>query len=244
MSFLAMAWAMQQGRECKLPTGERMLLVALANAHNGTTGRCDPGQAVLHDDTGLTERHIRDLAVSLVERGLLQMKKVGRALHYRLMMDGAPRHETKTPEASSYDIPEISSPVVDTTPEPSSGNGRDDTGTQTPRYRNSVPKTPELSSAQPRIEPGREPKEPPVGPHGVGTARRADGTNPRAVGTNPRANGANPRVGGNNPRAKGTNPRYRNGFHVVDGGIIDATAEEIADFQDFRSNLRRRIANG
>lgn len=244
MSFSAIAWAMQQGRNCRLPTGERMLLVALANAHNGTTGRCDPGQAVLHDDTGLTERHIRDLAVSLVRRGLLQMMKVGRSLHYRLMMDGTPRHETGTPESTSHDTPEVSSPVVDTKPEPSSGNGRDDTGTQPPRYRNSVPKTPELSSAQPRIEPGREPKEPPVGPHGVGTARRADGTNPRAVGTNPRANGANPRVGGNNPRAKGTNPRYRNGFHVVDGGIIDATAEEIADFQDFRSNLRRRIANG
>lgn len=93
------------------------------------------------------------------------------------------------------------------------------------------------------------PKEPPVGPHGVGTGtpaepgtppRRADGTNPRVVGTNPRATGASPRQQRANPRAKGTNPR--NGFLAQrfgpSGPIIDATAEELAEFHAFRGNLR------
>jgi hypothetical protein len=65
------------------------------------------------------------------------------------------------------------------------------------------------------LESEKERKNPPVGPHAVGTGtpqagtppRRVDGTNPRAEGTNPRAAGTNPRALVANPRANGTNPR-------------------------------------
>jgi hypothetical protein len=76
-------------------------------------------------------------------------------------------------------------------------------------------------------------KEPPVGPRSAGTgATRGDGTNPRAMGTNPRAIGTN-------PRAK----THRNGFVELERRLaassptIDATAEEVADFQAFRRRL-------
>lgn len=210
MSIPAFAWAMKCARKLKLPTAERMLLVALADSLNVKTGQCNPGQEELSANTGLTARHIRDLVPKLVGLGLVEVQKRGRALCYHLCMDGA-RHAA-TPEPSSGIKQEQASPVK---PEPASGNGRDDTGTWSPRYRNSVPKTPEPSSAQPFLEPGREPKEPPRSPPVAGGRRRA--------------------------------PKFRNGFHVLDGGraapTIEATADEMADFQAFHGRMRG-IANG
>ena len=54
------------------------------------------------------------------------------------------------------------------------------------------------------LESEEERKSPPVAPHAVGGARRADGTNPRAEGTNPRGPGRS------NPK-----PKYRNGFLAI-----------------------------
>jgi hypothetical protein len=239
VSFSAIAWALEQGRSRSLPTAERMLLVALANALNDKTGRCDPGQAVLHAETGLTERHIRDLVVSLARRGLLQFIKVGRALHYRLLREIAASHGAVKPEPSSdvtETIQELGSAIVDTTQEPSSSNGKDDSGTWTPRYRNPVPTIPEPSSAKP-IRETRETKEPPVAPHRVGGgATRADFSNPRALGTNPRG-----------PRTKPSGNAFsdmRRALAAAHNVItIDASAEEVADFQAFHQQLRR-VANG
>ena len=105
-------------------------------------------------------------------------------------------------------------------------------------------------------------KEPPVGPHGVGTgtpakpgtppARRADGTNPRALGTNPRETGANPRSNGSSPRAQGSNPRSKNRFHDkaremdAQGITIDGLPQPIVNFYEATGVRPRRIggANG
>lgn len=154
MSFPAIAWAMKWSRKLKLPTAERMLLVALADSLNIKTGRCDPGQEALADNTGLTSRHIRDLMPNLTGHGLVKIVKRGRALGYQLCMDGVPRYRAPIPEPSSANKQELASAV---TPEPSSGNGHDDTGTWSHRYRNPVPKIPEPSSDKPYLEPGREP---------------------------------------------------------------------------------------
>ena len=52
MSFQALAWAVRQ----KLPCTQKIVLVMLADRHNGDSGRCDPSHDRLAGACGLTRR--------------------------------------------------------------------------------------------------------------------------------------------------------------------------------------------
>lgn len=260
MSAPAFAWAMNRARELKLPTSNRMLLIALADRANGECF-CYPSQETLAGDTGLSSRQVRDLAPALERVGLIRIEKRGRLLYYHInrpngmhqeqtnkSRNPVPLSETTTPEPASAIIPEPSSAIPPQTPEPASGNGAVNTGTRTPQYRNSATILPEPSSDKPYLrEPRETKKEPSRSPPTGAGGRRADGTNPRALGTNPRATEDNPRKTGTNPRSS------RNTFHdkareldrqiAAAGLTIDASPGEVVEFNQFLGQ-RRAIAHG
>ncbi len=73
MSWAALAWAVRQ----KLPSTQKLVLIMLAERHNGDTGRCDPSHSRLAEDCGLSARSIVDQLAKLEEAGYL--RALGRA---------------------------------------------------------------------------------------------------------------------------------------------------------------------
>lgn len=68
MSFQAIAWAVRQ----KLPCTQKIVLVMLADRHNGDTGRCDPSHDRLASDCGLTRRSVMDQLAKLDKAGFIR----------------------------------------------------------------------------------------------------------------------------------------------------------------------------
>lgn len=163
MSVSAFVWAMARARELRLPVGERMLLIALADRANGHC-YCYPGQETLADDTGLSSRQVRTLAPTLEGHGLIRIEKRGRVLYYHILRGNStaiPEVTSaiagQTPEQASAIAPSKPEVTSGITPETISGNGRD-TGSPGPEYRKPLP----TNLREPRKKVSKE--EPPLGP--------------------------------------------------------------------------------
>ena len=179
MSIPAFGWAMQQGRELKLSTALRMLLIAIADRQNGDR-YCTAGQDCLADDTGLTTRHVRDLVRELQKLGLIAIERFGHYQRYQVL-----RAQVAEPSSGMKPSrPEASSGMRRRKPEASSGNGRarpeassgdhrkpvpvspvdngDQTGNPCTPNRKSTTLSPELSSPKPYYNQEREPKSAPA----------------------------------------------------------------------------------
>jgi len=60
MSFTAIRNAFVAVSEHKLSIPAKLVLFALANRHNQETGRCDPSNATIAKDMGISERAVRN----------------------------------------------------------------------------------------------------------------------------------------------------------------------------------------
>ena len=67
MSFHALAWAVRQ----RLPSTQKLVLLMLAERHNGDSGQCNPSLELLADDCGLSRRSVIDQIAKLQEAGYL-----------------------------------------------------------------------------------------------------------------------------------------------------------------------------
>jgi hypothetical protein len=68
MSVVAVRWALEQ----RQAGGARVVLIALAEAHNGRTGRCDPSQAGIAEQLGVTLRTVERAVSRLRTLGLVE----------------------------------------------------------------------------------------------------------------------------------------------------------------------------
>jgi DNA-binding transcriptional ArsR family regulator len=68
MSIDAMSWAFKQD----LPPSEKLVLLSLADHHNGGTGLCIPSQASVAEQTSMSVRTVQRHMASLEERGLIR----------------------------------------------------------------------------------------------------------------------------------------------------------------------------
>lgn len=114
MSIAATRWAYTV--ECRCAS-EKAVLVALADCHNGKTGRCDPGVEYLGGRVGLGERQVRRHLDALADRGIISREQKhinGRRAGYRYTLAGALHDRTSTTgrEASTTGHPR---PVDDRT---------------------------------------------------------------------------------------------------------------------------------
>ena len=71
MSFQAMTWAVNQN----LPALQKIVLLMLANYCNNKTGQCNPAQATLADECGLSLATCKRKIVELEQLGLLIIEK-------------------------------------------------------------------------------------------------------------------------------------------------------------------------
>ena len=117
----------------KIPTGEKLLLLALADFSNND-GTCYPGQARLADMCSVTDRAIRDQLNKLIKRGLVE--KIHRSQGdgggrksnlYRLILPGTLWYNLKN--AQPEDSSGWAQPEVHDTP---TGSSRHPTGSQLP----------------------------------------------------------------------------------------------------------------
>ena len=133
MSFQAIAWAVRQ----KLPYTQKIVLVMLADRHNGDTGRCDPSHDRLAGDCGLTRRSVIDQLTKLDKAGFIRthhrvIDKLKTSNQYTLMLAfGTPA-----------DVKEFHIDVK-----------------QVPGVVNVVPSSSEPVAYKPVKEPVKEPKE-------------------------------------------------------------------------------------
>lgn len=67
MSFQAMTWAVK----AKLPTGEKIVLLMMAN-YADADGKCWPSLTTLSRDTGLSKSTVQRAIKSLVKQGLVK----------------------------------------------------------------------------------------------------------------------------------------------------------------------------
>lgn len=108
MSLKAIAWAMEV--TCPSPTA-KLVLLTLADAHNGHTGDCYPSLARIVKSTGLSDSGVKAAIRSLEGNGLVnrevEFDPTGRTrgVRYHLACDniGRGRHETP-PHAQSVNI--------------------------------------------------------------------------------------------------------------------------------------------
>ena len=68
LSHKATYWAFRQ----KLPVLQKIVLIVLADRHNGDTGRCDPSIAKVAEDCGMSSDSVRNAIKALREKGLLE----------------------------------------------------------------------------------------------------------------------------------------------------------------------------
>lgn len=95
MSFRALIWAVDQD----IDPLEKVVLVTLADHHNGQDGMCFPGLPLLVERTGMGLSTVKKKLVSLIERGLISRYRWGRASAYVLAISGV--EERPDPEAPS-----------------------------------------------------------------------------------------------------------------------------------------------
>ena len=67
MSHKATVWAFSQ----KLPALQKLVLIVLADRHNGDTGRCDPSMERISEDCGMSKRSVRSAIRSLETAGII-----------------------------------------------------------------------------------------------------------------------------------------------------------------------------
>ncbi len=70
MSFQAMAWAVNQ--PCK-NSGEKLVLIMLANHCNSHTGQCNPSQKLLADECSMGVSTLKNHLQSLADAGLIEI---------------------------------------------------------------------------------------------------------------------------------------------------------------------------
>jgi hypothetical protein len=68
LSHKATYWAFRQ----KLPALQKIVLIVLADRHNGDTGRCDPSIARVAEDCGMSSDSVRNAIKALRGKGLLE----------------------------------------------------------------------------------------------------------------------------------------------------------------------------
>ncbi|WP_444893613.1 helix-turn-helix domain-containing protein [Microbulbifer sp. TRSA001] len=84
MSFEAAAWAIK--RRTRTPTA-KLVLIALADCHNGDTGQCDPGNTYLADVAQCTKRSVINAIEELEALGYICTEKSnGRKTNYDLLL--------------------------------------------------------------------------------------------------------------------------------------------------------------
>jgi len=69
MSFAATTWAVRQ----KVPALAKLVLLLLADRHNGDTNRCDPSMDRLADDCGMSKDSVKRQIKVLSDRGLIRV---------------------------------------------------------------------------------------------------------------------------------------------------------------------------
>ncbi|MCE8520824.1 helix-turn-helix domain-containing protein [Ruegeria pomeroyi] len=73
MSVYATNLAVRAIRATKLKPAAALVLHTLAWHHNHQTGRCDPSNATLCEETGLSERGVRDAIGQLKDAGIIKV---------------------------------------------------------------------------------------------------------------------------------------------------------------------------
>jgi hypothetical protein len=68
MSHRATVWAFSQ----KLPALQKLVLIVLADRHNGDTGRCDPSMDRVAEDCGMSKSSVKNAIRALEESGKIQ----------------------------------------------------------------------------------------------------------------------------------------------------------------------------
>ena len=133
MSFQAIAWAVRQ----KLPCTQKIVLVMLADRHNGDTGRCDPSHDRLAGDCGLTRRSVMDQLAKLDSAGFIRT-------HHRVIgkLKASNQYTLMLAFGATADVKEFHIDVK-----------------QVPVVVNVVPSSSEPVAHKPVIEPVIEPKE-------------------------------------------------------------------------------------
>lgn len=84
MSIQAVAWVLEHSESRGMA---RLVLISLANHHNGGTGQCNPGQRLIADEAKVSKTAARRALERLVELGELEILDPGdnrRAARYRL----------------------------------------------------------------------------------------------------------------------------------------------------------------
>lgn len=71
MSFTAIRSALENIKDAKITPSAKLVLICLANRHNQETGRCDPSLDRISDDTGLSERAVRNALRELEKNRLV-----------------------------------------------------------------------------------------------------------------------------------------------------------------------------
>lgn len=89
MSVTATRWAW----ETDLPTHLKIVLLAIADFHNGKTGQCNPRVEVIAEKVGVDERTIRRALKALSDAGYIAIAKRRKghrqaSSHYNLALDG------------------------------------------------------------------------------------------------------------------------------------------------------------
>jgi biotin operon repressor len=82
MSFKALAWAFEQDH---LSTHSKMILVVLADCHNGDTQRCDPSQQYIAKKSGMTTRAVVNNIEKLEQAGLLTRQRRSHTSNFYLL---------------------------------------------------------------------------------------------------------------------------------------------------------------
>ena len=92
MSIKAVAWALKQD----LPAIPKMVLITLADHHNGETNQCNPSVRRICSMAGVTQRTVEHHIVQLKSLGYLTVTEVRRpdrsrtSNQYNLLLDGVP----------------------------------------------------------------------------------------------------------------------------------------------------------
>lgn len=76
MSMQAVTWALEQWKRANITASERVVLMALADHHNKKTDLCCPGQKLLAEECGLTDRGVRKQLSSLEEKNIISRRPV------------------------------------------------------------------------------------------------------------------------------------------------------------------------
>lgn len=163
-----------------LHLSQHALLTCLCWHHNADTGRCDPSQQTLAEETGMDARTVRSATAALVAAGLIVPERhAHQRLTYTLNIGRAADLGSGAQKAEQR----ISDPVlrqhnVDRAPDPRSGEHRildpvaPDPRSAEPKGKQEEPKvdlpfatlTPDQRGCTPKISPAEQPPKPPRRP--------------------------------------------------------------------------------